>query len=187
MTIWFTADTHYFHANIIRYTNRPFVSVYEMNTVLIDNFNRHVKKGDTVYFVGDFGLAPKELLRQVLTRLNGKKKILIRGNHDKGEKSMLEIGFHEVHRYMDLNMDGKSLLLSHIPIFSRYHDAVLSGHVHDLFLTNGNILNVGVDVWKFCPVRWTVVRDMIYNGVLDKKGFRCVEEVPDASISSVKS
>jgi len=154
-----------------------------MNEEMIYRFNKKVHKNDIVYFLGDFGLGPKEVLKDILSRLNGKKKILIRGNHDKAEKSMLGIGFDEVHRYMDLYLgDGYKLLLSHIPIFSRYHDACISGHVHDLFQTNGNIINVGVDVRNFEPISWKEIKGMIDRGELNHNNFRCVESAPDSSI-----
>jgi calcineurin-like phosphoesterase family protein len=40
MTIWFTADTHFGHANIIQNCKRPFSSVMKMNEKLIENWNR---------------------------------------------------------------------------------------------------------------------------------------------------
>lgn len=52
MSFWFTADTHASHANIIRYSNRPFVDTEEMDTVLADTINRHVKVNDTLYHLG---------------------------------------------------------------------------------------------------------------------------------------
>ena len=47
MTVWFTADTHFGHANIIRYCGRPFETKEEHDQVLIDN------PTDLVLVVGD--------------------------------------------------------------------------------------------------------------------------------------
>lgn len=35
---FFTSDTHFNHANIIRFCNRPFKDVNQMNEVLIENY-----------------------------------------------------------------------------------------------------------------------------------------------------
>ena len=43
-TYW-TSDTHFSHANVIKYCNRPFKNVDEMNATLIENWNKTVGKG----------------------------------------------------------------------------------------------------------------------------------------------
>ena len=50
---YFIADWHYGHENIISYDNRPFKTVDEMNTELIQRWNDKVRKGDLVYVLGD--------------------------------------------------------------------------------------------------------------------------------------
>ncbi|MCF6303155.1 MAG: metallophosphoesterase, partial [Devosiaceae bacterium] len=69
--IWFTADTHFGHQNIIKYSNRPFADVKEMDAALIENWNARVKKGDIVYHLGDVGLCAPEKLRKILDSLHG--------------------------------------------------------------------------------------------------------------------
>lgn len=51
MKKWFIADTHFSHANIIKYTARPFASVEEMDRILIENWNKCVGDDDQVSFL----------------------------------------------------------------------------------------------------------------------------------------
>ena len=80
--VFFTSDLHLGHANVIRYDNRPFSSVEEMNEELIKRWNAKVGKGDVVYVLGDFIWHTDKKPEDILWALNG-MKILIRGNHDR--------------------------------------------------------------------------------------------------------
>ena len=51
--IYFTADLHFGHRTIIRYDDRPFRTVEEMDAAIIKNWNRKVNKDDVVYILGD--------------------------------------------------------------------------------------------------------------------------------------
>ena len=57
MTTFFTGDQHFDHANIIRFCNRPFTSVEEMNETIIENWNSIVSNKDDVYCLGDFAFS----------------------------------------------------------------------------------------------------------------------------------
>lgn len=69
MKEWIISDTHFSHAKIIEYCNRPFRNVEQMNETIIARWKGAVKPEDVVYHLG-------------ISQLPG-KKILIRGNHDK--------------------------------------------------------------------------------------------------------
>ena len=51
--IYFTADTHFGHYNVIRFCDRPFASAEEMDKAMIQNWNDRVTGNDTVYILGD--------------------------------------------------------------------------------------------------------------------------------------
>ena len=60
MNIWFIADPHFDHKNIIKYCERPFNTVEEMNQTLIERWNSVVKKDDKVFCIGGFFLFVKK-------------------------------------------------------------------------------------------------------------------------------
>ena len=155
MQWFFTADTHFYHENIIEYSNRPFGSVYHMNETLIKNWNSRVKPGDIVFHLGDFAFkSSKSDIKSILDRLNG-QIILIKGNHDSNNniKSIIQ----------DLRIfyGGKDILLTHrAEEASPGYYLVLCGHAHNLwkFYTvkfyefKYDCCNVGVDVWSGMPI-----------------------------------
>jgi len=78
--IFITADNHFFHKNIIRYCNRPFGSVEEMNEEMIRRWNSKVGKDDIVLHLGDFAFRGRA--KEIRDQLNG-TIVIVRGNHDK--------------------------------------------------------------------------------------------------------
>lgn len=170
--IYFIADTHFYHANIIQYCNRPFDDVKEMNETMIQKWNSVVEDSDTVYHLGDVALCSNELLEGIITQLKG-KKILIRGNHDTRSVTAFEnVGF-TVLRNPPVLLDRHRISLSHVPLpDSALPEGYINvhGHIHDKPLNQivdkeGKIDNypkelyspkkhicVSVDVTQFRPI-----------------------------------
>ena len=157
--IWFTADYHFYHSNIIKYCFRPFRDIYEMEYELIKRNNEVVKKDDILYVIGDIALpnkVTKYKLETTIAALNG-KKYLIRGNHDKySDDFYKKIGFEEV--YDMLKVEEFNLVHDPAMVNLNLREKWLVGHVHNLFKFQKPALNVGVDVWNYYPVNIDQVR-----------------------------
>lgn len=134
MAIYFTSDLHLGHSNIIKYCNRPFSDVEEMNEALIENWNKTVDNNDKIFVLGDFALGNSDQIIKWGKSLKG-NKMLILGNHDHASKSVyLEAGFKEVSSYPILW--DRHFILSHIPLYtaelhSNMQFCNIYGHVHD--------------------------------------------------------
>ena len=168
MSIFFTADTHFGHQNIIRHCKRPWQSAQEMNEELLHRWNTIVGPHDTVYHLGDLGFGSvkrMEALLPLLKSLRG-KKYLIPGNHDiqgalKSYGGIFEIlpALVEIRQLKGVHKDQHKQLpitLCHYPMHSwnySFHGAMMfHGHEHgvmDPFLWR---LDVGVDAWDYRPV-----------------------------------
>jgi len=87
--IYVTSDHHFGHENIIKYEDRPFHSMGEMNAAMIEYWNRSVTNDDIVIHLGDFSLMKPDMTVELVRQLNG-KIILINGNHDRRTRSFWE-------------------------------------------------------------------------------------------------
>jgi calcineurin-like phosphoesterase family protein len=160
MTLWFTADTHFGHRNIIDMCSRPFADAEEMDERLILNWNKRVQPRDHVWFLGDFALHKNRVrLAEIFGRLNGVKN-LIRGNHD-GNRIM-ELGWEQAKDMHMLSLDGSKVILCHYGLrswASMYHGSYhLYGHSHGNLPSVGRSLDVGVDCWDYAPVSFEEIK-----------------------------
>lgn len=80
--MFFTADQHFNHSNIIRLCDRPFDDVDHMQTEMIRRWNFRVDPNDVVYVLGDFYMGRPTGAREMFARLNGNIHV-IPGGHDK--------------------------------------------------------------------------------------------------------
>ena len=164
----FTSDLHLGHNNIVNLCKRPFADVDEMDAVLIDNWNRKVKKNDVVYLTGD-AVWDKKKVAFYMEQLSG-KKILIAGNHDSTwiKREECKKYFDDIVPYLEVHLNGHPITMCHYPMLEwrssreeskRKLGYLIHGHIHNriadeyrqLFL-QFNALNAGVDVNSFEPV-----------------------------------
>lgn len=154
MTIFFTSDTHFGHANIIEYCDRPFGSVAEMDEEMIQRWNERVRPGDTVWHLGDFSFKAEPI--DYFRRLNGHKN-LVKGNHDRLKQiRKCHWGLLVETRIM-IQQSGTEFLMDHYPILEWERKAKgvvhLHGHQHNGVprpLMN-RMIDVGVDAHDFRP------------------------------------
>jgi calcineurin-like phosphoesterase family protein len=172
---WITADLHLGHANISRYSGRPFSDPDDMDEAIVESWNTTVGPTDRVLILGDVALGKITDSLSVSRRLHG-HKILLAGNHDRcaafhGKKAigwearyMDEGGFAEVHQgtmRLDLGAKHRKVLACHFPYVGdtvdvlRYSEQrpidkgewLVHGHVHDSWLQAGRQINVSLDAW----------------------------------------
>lgn len=166
MSVYFTADTHFSHNNIIKYSNRPFASKFEMNSKLMENWNTKIAQYDTVYHIGDFCFADEKEGQSILDRLNGKKHLVI-GNHDKVGAKLN--GWESVEPYKEINVDGQFIVLCHyaMRVWNKSHHGawMLYGHSHGSLPDDPAALSidVGVDCHGYMPLNMSDIRRIMKN------------------------
>lgn len=175
--IFFTSDNHFGHERVIRFDNRPFASVEEMDAEMIRRWNAKVRKGNLVYVLGDMIWKTRnDDAPNLIKSLNG-QIILIKGNHDRFlHNSKAKSALAGIKDYEDIcvtleNGTKKRCILSHyfIPMYNghRYQAIHLHGHSHftdeaDVEIDIADklnelgirteIYNVGCMYWNYEPV-----------------------------------
>ena len=131
--IYYIADMHFGHKNVLRFDKRPFADTDLMDEVLIHNWNERVTDEDTVYVLGDAFWKNEESSVKIIQRLNGHKH-LIRGNHDRVH-GRLRFHWESIEQYAEINDGNTLVIMSHYPIMfyknQHYGSVMLYGHVHN--------------------------------------------------------
>jgi calcineurin-like phosphoesterase family protein len=155
--VWVWSDTHFGHANIIKYTDRPFKSAQHMNQVMLANYLKVVQPEDLVLFGGDVAFEPRDVVEQRLDSMPG-VKILVLGNHDFSRRgdylnySAFEVAVMSF--VFQRPSDGTNILVTHVPIRSDpwpKNIINLHGHTHR-FICGPNHINMCVEHFDFEPV-----------------------------------
>lgn len=181
-TTFFTADNHFGHENIIKFANRPFTSVEEMDEAMIERWNKVVPPNGTVYHLGDFTLGGPDTASRYLSRLNG--RIIFLHTYWHHDVRWIDHGPYQsaqgVHielipplEVLELQINGRqhplAITLCHYPlaVWDRKHYGAwhLHGHSHGQYKYQDvdYAFDVGVDCWNFTPLSFGGVLETMYS------------------------
>jgi len=183
MATWFTADLHLGHANIIKYCDRPFKDVNEMDSTLISYWNTIIQPNDTVFHIGDFTLGNINVVIDYLARLKG-NIVFLRGSHDYWMGDYIErygediFSRHDIVKdsILEVEINHQKIVMCHYAMRSwpaSFHGSwQLYGHSHGRLESNRQPrqMDVGVDCHNFMP--WSY--EQIYS-VLSKDRERALD------------
>ncbi len=172
-----TSDNHWGHANVIKYSKRPFSDVYEMNESMIDAWNKKVPKGAVVYHLGDFAFMKPKKIVNLIRRLNGSIR-LVKGNHDKGVLNPeVKKCFAWIKDYYESKTDdGTKVVMCHYPFMtwnkSHHGSWNLHGHCHgSLKAPPTKRMDVGVDTTSdYAPYSFSEVK-----AFMDSRNYKSVD------------
>jgi calcineurin-like phosphoesterase family protein len=184
-TVWFTADLHLGHGNIIKYCLRPFLNAEEQdhalrdprgkwrvsdNTLkrhddaLLDAINAMVDREDTLWVLGDFCRGRFAEARAYRDRIRCRHVHLVWGNHDHPSIRPL---FGEALQQGMVCVEGQEIWLNHYPMRSwnkSFHGSWhVYGHVHgrlqgeDRARPDTLTRDVGVDACEYQPLSFTAL------------------------------
>lgn len=157
--IWITSDTHFGHANIIKYCARPFKNLQDMDDTLVENWNSVVKPGDKVYHLGDVYFKngkSVEYWDHFFTRLHGQKRLVL-GNHDDAKDMILHKFFRKIVVWR--MMPEFKLLMTHIPV----HEVSLGIRIDERHDLAGNEGMVGNEVRQLVNVHGHIHQNNAYS------------------------
>lgn len=137
-----------------------------MNETIINNWNSTVTNSDTVWHLGDFAMAGRDVqqLKKLIERLNGKINLII-GSHEKSAIQLKSL-FESVQMCKTIMVKHQKIFMAHhchkVWDTSHYGTWHLFGHSHgklDSYAAKeGKLLDVGVDthdfkLWSFQEIK----------------------------------
>jgi len=178
MTRYVISDLHLDHENIIKYCDRPFDMVEEMNERLIENWNETVDKDARVVFLGDLAFrSDDEELREWLEELNG-NIVFVEGNHDLVDDTVDSLASHEYHVFEHGDYE---FFCTHYPekVLPDWDGWVIHGHHHNnhpdeypFVDFDARRVNVSVELMGYTPL---LVDDLVQYVKSMSEGEKLVE------------
>ncbi len=173
--IYYIADTHFGHFNVIKFDKRPYKTVQDMDRELIGNWNCRVREDDHVYFLGDVCFRNEKPADWYLRQLWGHKHLIV-GNHEDAVLNNPEArkyfeSIDQIKEIKDvLNGQQIKIVLCHYPIIEwngKFHGSWhIYGHIHnnlgdtyDVMSKESHALNAGVCINNYMPVSFKELID----------------------------
>lgn len=176
---YFISDTHFNHKNIMRFCDRPFVSLEEMEKQMIELWNNTVKENELVFILGDVIFGGSEIYERILPQLNGRKWLIL-GNHDYiNIKQGFKKYFEKILNKAFITIDGVPIILNHEPLLcftgqDKCKRWQLFGHVHTTkylkkscdskkleLLCTPSMYDVGADFNGYKPIGFKELKQII--------------------------
>lgn len=141
--IWFTSDTHFGHENVLKFTDRPWETIWQMNDAIVDNINGKVAVDDELYILGDFSFKmTAQDAYGLRKRIVCRRIHLVPGNHDKDWTQPAVAGAFTVEPPICvLKIDGQKIVLSHYPMADWQGMSHGSWHLHGHIHSSGGAYN----------------------------------------------
>ena len=166
--VWLIGDFHFGHFNILRYADRPFATVDDMNSVMLENYKKVVKENSLVYFLGDMSFGRQKSKEHTpkwwCEQLPGTIVTYIKGSHDHGIKPSMQVLPKNVQKVLledYIQAGSHRFRLVHNPATARSikpteeYEWLIHGHVHNsqpLMDVSNNNINVSVEVIDYIPI-----------------------------------
>lgn len=189
-SVFFTSDFHLFHKNVIRFDNRPFETVEQMNQAIEDGWNEVVTPDDIVIYLGDLSFArasEKNEVGAILKRLNGTVHYVL-GNHDKIEEIKAFGRFQTIQDYLEVKITHQEgtkrvenlFCCFHYPIYSwnkAHHGSIMvHGHTHGnlhhgedaSFYDNRKVIDAGCMLHDYKPLTHLQIIEKLSHVKLEK-------------------
>lgn len=161
--IFAIADTHFRQESFLTFKNkngiriRNFSSIDVIDNFMVDNWNKVVSNNDIVYHLGDVYCGNKNQADEILSRLNGRKRLIL-GNHDDGKDKVLIRHFEKI--MSERIFTEFNIILTHKPVHpdtlyvhkSQKYLTNVHGHLHDNVIDDSRYVNISVEQTNYTPV-----------------------------------
>ena len=160
--IYFTADLHFGHKNILTLAHRKFDSIEEHDNFVTKCINEVVSSADHLYILGDLGFHKDYIgLATQISKINTRNIHVIKGNHDNAQnlkRLCIDGMIVEVKEMKTVQKGREHVFCCHYPLrewpgFYRGHYHAY-GHVHNTIGSFERSMDVGIDSIGFHPIEF---------------------------------